>query len=103
MHAAICFPLITHHHTSTLASRYDTRVHTHSPPSHAHALVQLHSNTKSFCVHLAAFNSNTQTLLCMRLQEKSYFALRLPAGWWVFGLDLALLGDIDMLQYRWVL
>jgi hypothetical protein len=34
------------------------------------------------------------------LQEKSYFALRLPAGWWVFGLDLALVGDIDMCQYR---
>lgn len=34
-------------------------------------------------------------------QEKSYFALRLPAGWWVFGLDLALVGDIDMCQYRW--
>ncbi len=23
-------------------------------------------------------------------QEKSYFALRLPMGWWVFGFDLAL-------------
>ncbi|WIA33540.1 hypothetical protein OEZ86_006664 [Tetradesmus obliquus] len=34
-------------------------------------------------------------------QEKSYFALRLPAGWWVFGLDLALVGDIDMCQYRY--
>lgn len=34
------------------------------------------------------------------VQEKSYFALRLPAGWWVFGLDLALVGDIDMCQYR---
>lgn len=34
-------------------------------------------------------------------QEKSYFALRLPHGWWVFGLDLALVDDIDMCQYRW--
>ena len=23
-------------------------------------------------------------------QEKSYFALRLPLGWWLFGFDLAL-------------
>ena len=39
--------------------------------------------------------------VCVRFaQEKSYFALRLPAGWWVFGLDLALVGDIDMCQYR---
>eukprot|EP00775_Hariotina_reticulata_P014454 gene14454-14567_t len=34
-------------------------------------------------------------------QEKSYFSLRLPSGWWVFGLDLALVGDIDMCQYRY--
>ena len=33
-------------------------------------------------------------------QEKSYFALSLPQRWWVFGLDLALVGDIDMCQYR---
>jgi len=31
-------------------------------------------------------------------QEKSYFALRLPHGWWLFGLDLALVDDIDMCQ-----
>lgn len=34
-------------------------------------------------------------------QEKSYFALHLPHGWWVFGLDLALVDDIDIVQYRW--
>ena len=36
-------------------------------------------------------------------QEASYFALRLPQGWWLFGLDLALLDDIDMCQCRCVL
>lgn len=34
------------------------------------------------------------------LQEKSYFALRLPHGWWLFGIDLALVDDIDMMQFR---
>ncbi|KAI7840166.1 hypothetical protein COHA_005949 [Chlorella ohadii] len=34
-------------------------------------------------------------------QEKSYFALRLPHGWWLFGLDLALVDDIDMCQYSY--
>ncbi len=38
---------------------------------------------------------------CVPPQEKSYFALRLPHGWWLFGLDLALVDDIDMCQYRW--
>lgn len=33
-------------------------------------------------------------------QQKSYFALQLPKGWWVFGLDLALHGDIDVYQFK---
>ena len=33
-------------------------------------------------------------------QEASYFALALPHGWWLFGLDLALDHDIDMCQTR---
>lgn len=33
-------------------------------------------------------------------QEKSYFALKLPQGWWLLGLDLALENDIDMCQCR---
>ncbi|XP_048130397.1 uncharacterized protein LOC115757389 isoform X3 [Rhodamnia argentea] len=32
-------------------------------------------------------------------QRKSYFALQLPKGWWVFGLDLALHCDIDVYQF----
>ena len=34
-------------------------------------------------------------------QEKSYFSLRLPGGWWLFALDLALVEDLDMSQYRY--
>ncbi|KAL3751228.1 hypothetical protein ACJRO7_012105 [Eucalyptus globulus] len=33
-------------------------------------------------------------------QKKSYFALRLPENWWVFGLDLALHEDIDVYQFK---
>ncbi|KAH6755702.1 Calcineurin-like metallo-phosphoesterase superfamily protein [Perilla frutescens var. hirtella] len=33
-------------------------------------------------------------------QKKSYFALQLPKGWWLFGLDLALHGDIDDYQFK---
>jgi hypothetical protein len=32
--------------------------------------------------------------------KKSYFALQLPMGWWIFGLDLALHGDIDVYQFK---
>jgi hypothetical protein len=34
-------------------------------------------------------------------QKKSYFALKLPNGWWVFGLDQALHGDIDVYQFKY--
>ena len=33
-------------------------------------------------------------------QKKSYFALQLPMGWWIFGLDLALHGDIDVYPFE---
>jgi hypothetical protein len=33
-------------------------------------------------------------------QKKSYFALQLPKGWWIFGLDLALEVDIDRDQFQ---
>ena len=39
--------------------------------------------------------------LFLLVQEKSYYALRLPHGWWLFGLDLALVDDIDMCQCRY--
>lgn len=31
-------------------------------------------------------------------QQHSFFALKLPHGWWVFGMDLALHEDIDVHQ-----
>ena len=34
-------------------------------------------------------------------QEKSYFALHLPHGWWVLTIDLGLDNDIDMLQFSY--
>ncbi|KAF3779958.1 hypothetical protein EJ110_NYTH40416 [Nymphaea thermarum] len=33
-------------------------------------------------------------------QKKSYFALQLPHGWWIFGLDQALHCDIDVYQFK---
>ncbi|GLR13162.1 hypothetical protein GCM10007907_19520 [Chitinimonas prasina] len=33
-------------------------------------------------------------------QSRSYFVARLPHGWWLFGLDFALLGDLDREQYE---
>jgi hypothetical protein len=33
-------------------------------------------------------------------QKRSYFATRLPHGWWVLGFDFALAGDLDRGQYE---
>ncbi len=33
-------------------------------------------------------------------QKRSYFATRLPQGWWVLGFDFALTGDLDRAQYE---
>ncbi|KAJ4966131.1 hypothetical protein NE237_017980 [Protea cynaroides] len=33
-------------------------------------------------------------------QKRSYFALQLPKGWWVFGFDQALHADIDVYQFK---
>ncbi|KAJ0430705.1 putative metallo-dependent phosphatase [Helianthus annuus] len=33
-------------------------------------------------------------------QKKSYFALHLLKGWWVFGLDLALHNDMNVYQFK---
>ncbi|XP_075651836.1 uncharacterized protein LOC142622276 [Castanea sativa] len=33
-------------------------------------------------------------------QKTSYFALQLPRGWWIFGLDLALHSEIDVYQFE---
>jgi hypothetical protein len=33
-------------------------------------------------------------------QKRSYFATRLPHGWWVLGFDFALTGDLDRAQYE---
>lgn len=33
-------------------------------------------------------------------QTRSYFATHLPQGWWLLGLDYALVGDLDRTQYE---
>lgn len=33
-------------------------------------------------------------------QQRSYFANKLPGGWWIFGMDCALSADIDIEQFK---
>lgn len=41
-------------------------------------------------------------LVLFLAQDSSYWAIKLPHGWWVFGLDNALQEDIDTLQVMYV-
>jgi hypothetical protein len=36
-------------------------------------------------------------------QDQTYFALKLPQDWWIFGVDLGLYNDIDINQLRYFL
>lgn len=49
--------------------------------------------TRLFCAQRQIAGSPTR-------QERSYFALRLPHGWWLLAADVQLNCDIDDLQYR---
>jgi len=33
-------------------------------------------------------------------QQRSYFAIKLPGGWWILGMDCALSADIDIEQFK---
>lgn len=91
-------------------------LHSHAAPMHLHphaaplgAPMLLHPCTcTSHAKLLGACNAPLgapmhhpcRTPGCM--QEASYWALALPRGWWLLGVDLALVEDIDMCQYRLV-
>lgn len=45
--------------------------------------------------------SNVSARFGLELQEKSYFSLKLPQGWWIFGLDQGLAEDIDIFQFKY--
>ena len=56
-------------------------------------------NISSFSRHFVG-NYDNHFLRASTPQNRSYFAARLPHGWWILGLDFALVGDIDREQYE---
>ncbi|HZR32170.1 MAG TPA: hypothetical protein VFA76_10020 [Terriglobales bacterium] len=52
------------------------------------------SFTRLFCQHRWIAGWQTR-------QKRSYFALKLPAGWWLWGVDLQLESDIDQPQLEY--
>jgi len=59
-------------------------------------------NISSFSRHFVGDYQN-HFLQAYTPQNRSYFVTRLPHGWWLLGLDFALVGDIDRTQYESIL
>lgn len=56
-------------------------------------------NISSF--HRYFIGDHTHNFLCADTpQTRSYFTARMPHGWWMFGLDFALVGDLDRTQFE---
>jgi hypothetical protein len=56
-------------------------------------------NISSFSRHFVGEYTN-HFLQAHTPQNRSYFATRLPHDWWILGLDFALVGDLDRMQYE---
>jgi hypothetical protein len=56
-------------------------------------------NISAFNRHFIGTHKNS--FLCANApQKRSYFASRMPQGWWIFGFDFALVCDIDRTQFE---
>lgn len=79
---------------------------THSGPDgagrSAYAIAQNHDWFDSISTFKRFFvNRNNREVFGLKTpQTRSYFATRLPHGWWVLGFDFALEGDLDRGQYE---
>lgn len=75
-----------------------------SQPAPLLAIPQNHDwfdNLSSFNRHFISEHSNKCLISGPKsLQTRSYFAAKLPHGWWILGLDFALVGDIDRTQFE---
>jgi len=87
-----------------------------SPPSEqddGHDLLKTYKGPQAFCLPgnhdwFDGLGTFTRFILSrdwlggwLMPQERSYFAIMLPQGWWIFGVDLALSEDIDTEQYKY--
>jgi hypothetical protein len=71
--------------------------------SHVLSIPQNHDwfdSATTFCRHFVGRHGPSDLLGARSQQDRTYFAARLPHGWWMLGLDFAHKGDIDRNQYE---
>lgn len=69
-----------------------------APQPHVYAIPGNHDWYDSLVAFSRVFMAGKDFGAWQTRQRRSYFALRLPHGWWLFGIDVQLGSDIDVLQ-----
>jgi hypothetical protein len=80
---------------------YSTALSSASPRPHLYAVPGNHDWYDSLVSFSRLFLSGRRIGAWQTKQRRSYFALRLPHGWWLLGIDVQLGSDVDVLQQRY--
>ena len=84
-----------------LVAPYRTALPAASPRPHIYAVPGNHDWYDSLVSFSRLFFSGRRIGAWQTKQKRSYFALRLPHGWWLLGIDVQLGSDVDVLQQRY--
>jgi len=72
-----------------------------TPRPHVFAIPGNHDWYDSLVSFSRLFMSGRRIGAWQTRQKRSYFALKLPHGWWLLGIDVQLGSDVDVLQQRY--
>ncbi len=84
-----------------LVTPYRTALPEATPRPHVFAVPGNHDWYDSLVSFSRLFLSGRRIGAWQTRQKRSYFALRLPHGWWLLGIDVQLGSDVDVLQQRY--
>lgn len=79
-------------------SPYEAAMHHGRQPPHLFAVPGNHDWYDGLVSFLRLFCQGRESLAWRTHQRRSYFALKLPRGWWLLGTDMQLESDIDAAQ-----
>ena len=80
---------------------YRTALREATPRPHVFAIPGNHDWYDSLVSFSRLFMSGRRIGAWQTRQKRSYFALKLPHGWWLLGIDVQLGSDVDVLQQRY--
>lgn len=84
-----------------LRAPYETALRKAKPEPHIYAIPGNHDWYDSLVSFSRLFMGGKNLGAWRTRQKRSYFALRLPHGWWLLGIDVQLGSDVDVMQERY--